>query len=402
MVFSSITFLFLFLPLVVFFYWLPDIFIIIKKIFYIILSKNNSEKSKVINLDRGKIICNTLISIIISILLLSTFIYFYRYWLSLGEENLTRTKDNNWYPKQFVHNMEEGFVWFNLDKNGYNNFFPKKKDEIDILLVGSSQVEAYQVGSNENIGYLLNSLLKNYYTYNIGTLGHFLPRNVTDLSKVYYLYKPKKYIILETGETGGITYNQEELKSFNSNIKTKKEKKIDYILKKYIPLMKTFGKLLKTLWKRIYSQINLWKEKSDNTFIKNSISNKFNNSLDKKEYSETLNNFLAFARNSVPDNLPIIIFYHPNYTLQSDGSIKNNTDKWALEAFENACKNNNIFFIDTDNELQELYNTKHILPYGFINTAIGSGHLNKYGHEVIAKRLAYEITKLEENNYGSK
>lgn len=76
MVFSNITFLFLFLPLVVFFYWLPDIFIIIKKIFYIILSKNNSEKSKVINLDRGKIICNTLISIIISILLLSTFIYF--------------------------------------------------------------------------------------------------------------------------------------------------------------------------------------------------------------------------------------------------------------------------------------------------------------------------------------
>ena len=48
-------------------------------------------------------------------------------------------------------------------------------------------------------------------------------------------------------------------------------------------------------------------------------------------------------------------------------------------------------FIDTDNDFIELYKTKHILPYGFINTKVGSGHLNKYGHEVIAKRLAKEI-----------
>ena len=62
-----------------------------------------------------------------------------------------------------------------------------------------------------------------------------------------------------------------------------------------------------------------------------------------------------------------------------------------METFEKACKNNNIIFIDTDEDFQKLYKTKHIIPYGFINTKVDSGHLNKYGHEVIAKRLAKGI-----------
>jgi hypothetical protein len=115
-----------------------------------------------------------------------------------------------------------------------------------------------------------------------------------------------------------------------------------------------------------------------------------------------LNSFLAFARKAVPDDTPIFIFYHPSYTLQSDGSIKNNTDKWYLDTFEKISKNNNIIFIDTDKDLVELYTTRHILPYGFINTRVGSGHLNKYGHEVIAKRLTQEILKLEGGNNGTK
>ena len=48
----------------------------------------------------------------------------------------------------------------------------------------------------------------------------------------------------------------------------------------------------------------------------------------------------------------------------------------------------------------ELYKTRHILPYGFLNTKVGYGHLNRYGHEVIAKRLAKEIKHQLEMMFG--
>ena len=44
---------------------------------------------------------------------------------------------------------------------------------------------------------------------------------------------------------------------------------------------------------------------------------------------------------------------------------------------------------------RDLYATEHHLAHGFINTAVGSGHLNKYGHRVIAEKLAEVIQGLE-------
>ena len=36
------------------------------------------------------------------------------------------------------------------------------------------------------------------------------------------------------------------------------------------------------------------------------------------------------------------------------------------------------------------YNQNYILPHGFINSSIGNGHLNKYGHKMLAEEL-YKI-----------
>ncbi len=345
------------------------------------------------NKQASKIIFNLFISSALSITILSTFIYFYRH--SQGRENPNQTTDEIWYPNQFCSNMEEGYAWFNFDKNGFNNSYPVKKDKIDILLIGSSHLEAIQMKTNENIGYLLNDLLPNYYSYNIGMSGHFLPTNINNLAKAYNFYKPTKSIIIETGR---IKLDLLDITSVvNGNLKRRipNDKGINYYIKKYTPIIKTFGK-------KIVGQIELWKTKSQNIIFKNPNTVQINNSNDINEYSQKLNSFLALARNSVPKEIPIIIFYHPTYTLQTNGSIINNTDKWYLEIFADACKNNNIIFIDTDNDLKELYQTRHILPYGFINTSVGSGHLNKYGHEAIAKRLVKETIQLEGKKNGSK
>ncbi len=182
----------------------------------------------------------------------------------------------------------------------------------------------------------------------------------------------------------------------NGNLKRKtpNDKGINHYIKNYTPILKCLGQ-------KIVKQIDLWKKQSYKIFDKNKISAKEDNITDLKEYESTMNKFVSLARKSIPDNVFLIIFYHPNYIMQIDGKIKNDTDKSYLDIFAKVCKNNKIIFIDTDKELQNLYYTKKILPCGFINTAVGYGHLNKYGHEAIANRLAEEIKKLE-NNYGSK
>lgn len=334
-----------------------------------------------------EVVLKTLTSTFFSLLILNIFIFFYHH--QLGKNNPNNITDVVWYPNQFSSNMEEGFSWFSFDKNGFNNAFPVKKNEIDILIVGSSHIESVYTHKEENMCFFLNRMLPEYYVYNIGIAGHYLPRSIKNLSDCYNYYKTIKFYLIET-----ITVQLEldEIKSVLngrlSKILLDRNKAILFI-KNYVPTFKSFCK-------KIVDQLSLWKERSSmSIFNKNSIFETSNfDEKGKTEYCEVLNSFLAFARKSVPDNIPLIIFYHPSYTLQQDGSIKNNTDKWYLESFEKACKNNNIIFIDTDQDFQELYKTKHILPYGFINTKVGVGHLNKYGHEVIAKRLAKEITNV--------
>lgn len=72
------------------------------------------------------------------------------------------------------------------------------------------------------------------------------------------------------------------------------------------------------------------------------------------------------------------------------------------DVFVQACKNNGILFVDMTEPLERLYKEEHILAHGFINTAVGSGHLNKYGHNLIARVLTYVIQNNKENNYVPK
>lgn len=125
---------------------------------------------------------------------------------------------------------------------------------------------------------------------------------------------------------------------------------------------------------------------------KNVIKSQIDNSV---EYEELLNKVIKQAIKNI-NNCQIIIFYHPPTELNNEGNIVFEKDNKYLSIFEKVCKNNNIIFINTERDFIELYKTSHNLPYGFINTAVGSGHLNKYGHEVIAKRIAKEINNLEE------
>jgi hypothetical protein len=52
---------------------------------------------------------------------------------------------------------------------------------------------------------------------------------------------------------------------------------------------------------------------------------------------------------------------------------------------------NGVLFVDMTGVFISAYNTRRDLPYGFLNTAVGVGHLNKNGHAIIAVELFKRI-----------
>lgn len=52
--------------------------------------------------------------------------------------------------------------------------------------------------------------------------------------------------------------------------------------------------------------------------------------------------------------------------------------------------------LDVSEKFKELYDDKHIFAYGFNNTAVNSGHLNKYGHKIIAESILDYVSENEE------
>ena len=65
-----------------------------------------------------------------------------------------------------------------------------------------------------------------------------------------------------------------------------------------------------------------------------------------------------------------------------------------LELFSQLCEQNGIIFVDTVSDFESLYAEKNILAHGFANTAVGTGHLNEYGHRLVAEAIANAIKEV--------
>ncbi len=95
--------------------------------------------------------------------------------------------------------MSEGVSWGQVDANGFNN--KTVINNPDILIVGSSHMEAMNVMQDENTASQLNQLLnKRYSVYNLGISGHFFFKACQYLPRNIELFKPNglKAIIVET------------------------------------------------------------------------------------------------------------------------------------------------------------------------------------------------------------
>ena len=318
-------------------------------------------KNKIIQI--GKFVLATIVSLGI----LNVFVQFYSF-SGVHITNKAHATDYTWESKQIKRTLDEGFAYVQMDELGYNN--SKVLTSIDYLVMGSSNVEAVNVETNDNFVSLLNNEFQNINFYNIGISGHQIYNCVNNLESAIETFSPKQAIILVTDS---VELDNESMKEV---IDGKWERIPSYDTGMLFYVQKK-APVIKTLYKKVLD----WKDLDVVDVDINDID------FSSNEYSTNLQEFLSFAKKNVGD-IELIIVYQPSTKIDSSGELVEAQDSYALELFEETCKNNNIKFVDMTDDFKKLYEDEHILAHGFTNTAVGTGHLNRYGHQVIARRLS--------------
>ena len=310
---------------------------------------------------------------IVSLAILSLFVLIYGF-SGIHIANKSGSTDFKWESKQLKTNMTEGFSWIRLDTNGFNNPDDADSVEPDILIMGSSHMEAIHVRKDQNASAVLSSLLPEYSIYNIGISGHDIYQCAKNIRAAVDEYNPNYYLIIETSTISFSNKKMESVLSGELSSIPSYDSGLLYLVQKYCPAIKS-----------IYKHVDDWRKSDKRSDTGNSVSHGSEMNV------ETLNDFLAFMSSSVPDTCKLIIIYHPTTGLDAQGHLVLNSINDNITVFKSSCEKNGIIFVDTSESIANLYDEKHILAHGFINTAVGVGHLNEYGHRAIAESLAEVI-----------
>ncbi len=278
--------------------------------------------------------------------------------------------DYKWESNQLKTTMTEGFSWFRMDDNGFNN--QNISENPDVLLMGSSHMEAISVKPQENVGALLS---ENYNVYNIGMSGHTIYHCVKNYRNAVEYFNPDIVIIeidrvlLDTEKMLQVVEGKyPTIPSYDSGAV--------YYIQRYLPAVKTIFKNLQDWKTGTASQVKVLEG---------------TNSELSMDYQTVLERFISLLHPI--EGKKVILVYQPTTKIDEDGKILNETDSFALESMKDVCEKNDVIFLDMTEPFAELYENEHVLAHGFINTGVGTGHLNKYGHKAIAKALNQVIMK---------
>lgn len=289
--------------------------------------------------------------------------------------------DYIWEKNKFYSRGTEGFAMGVTDKNGFNNLETFEKGEIDVLLMGSSHMEAFNVAQDKNTAAILNNKFResglNLKTYNIGISGHSLITCLNNLEDAIKEFAPQKFVVIETQTIKPST--DDIIKALKGTLPTIASHNEGIV-----------GQLQKFPYLRlIYLQLK--NAAKDN--------NGGNNSEPKKESSEDERYRLLdelISKSVEPcktAGVKPIIFYNCEIKVDEQGKIIEQENIEYIERFKTACEKNDVIFLNMYSDFEEYYNENYKLPRGFSNTKIGSGHINEDGHHVIAERLFSEICR---------
>lgn len=325
-----------------------------------------------------------------AIVILSGFMCLYDL-LPIHMDNPNGNTDYIWEPNSIWVKLTEGISWGRIDSNGYNN--PVAIDNPDIIILGSSHMEAMNIFNYQAVGSLLAKKLDNRYSvYNLGISGQnlftvcqYLPTNLE-----MYAESPRFAVI----ETYTVSVNEEKVKKVMSAKVKRQESYTSGIMGviQRIPFFRcVYHQVTEGLLDLFMHGGNKTVTADADIEIKESNTDEL---VDEKAYN-TLFQYLEDLEKKY--GTQIIIFYHPTEILDEDNGIKF-TSSIALNTFNKYAKEHDIDFIDMTVPFEDMYRQNQLVAHGFVTGRIGEGHLNANGHNAIANEVYRVIERIEKGD----
>lgn len=295
-------------------------------------------------------------------------------------DNPTGATEYVWESHKFYSKGTEGFALGRTNNEGFNNIKDYSEgDEIDILLMGSSHMEGFNVAQDENAAAVINRLFEGEkYCYNIGTAGHTLLYCVDNLAAALDRYEPREYVIIETFS---VDFDAESLRSV-----------VDGSIA-HIPSHN--GGIVGLMQKLPYLRLFYTQHFKDGGEAFGDTE-AVEVTAPSEDYVPELDKVLEMvAAECEAQGVQPIIVYNNTVHINEDGSAYTPTDGEKLNVFAELCEEKGIRFIDLCPRFLEVYETEHLLPYGFSNTSPGGGHINKVGQRIFAEEVCKAIREME-------
>ena len=267
----------------------------------------------------------------------------------------------------------EGFSFGSTNNEGYSNTYNYKRGmKIDVLVMGSSHMEAHQVLTPENASSVLGRI-SGLTVYNIGVSAHGFLECTCNIENAVHKYQPAKYIVIETGT---VTFPDEKLTMAINNTLPE----IGVVNRGTLRLLLRRNRYFVLLWNKFRK---LWASEAADV---NAPSNS-------PALLEAVMRRLSEAASSC--GAKVIIAYHPSVDLNLDGTLHIKSDPDVARKFSELCSQNGVYFLDMSEKFLREYASNFVLPYGFINTSVGKAHMNKHGHRMFAEEIYSLIQRIE-------
>lgn len=340
----------------------------------------------------GKMVLKVIAAGIVAVTVLSVLLCVYDF-LPAHVDNPRKNTDYVWPANSVWFKATEGIAYGRFDANGFNNLVVVENP--DVILLGSSHMEATNVKQKESTAYILGEKLKGQYSlYNMGVSGHniykvcqYLPKNLElfDVVPQIVIIETSKVQLLPDRVKDVVFATVEYTKSHDGGVIGKLQK---------IPFFRALyhqveGGLLDLF---LPNDASTEEQENDSDDVSD-FSDEESTAVDEEAY-EILFSYLKNIEEKY--GTQIIIVYHPSETLEKDGSISFGNIEFA-EAFSTYSEKYGISFVDMTDRFEKMFYVNHHVPHGFCTGKLAKGHLNKYGHAAIADELFKEIVKLKES-----
>ena len=238
-------------------------------------------------------------------------------------------------------------------------------------------MEAIQIKTELNTGSLLNKIMPELYTYNIGMSGHQFLNCLDNLDDALDEFNPTKYVVIQTGD---IVFSKDDIIAVKNhtlgNIPSYDSGFVFFLQK--IPA-------IKVLFKQLSDKLSNDRKRAISSPSDSSDSNYSYVSL-------ILNDVLSEKKNSCEkQNCSLIVAYTPPISITTSGTMERNDELEWVNQVKKCCDDNGIVFLDCFDFFEYEYTKNYIVPYGFDNSKIAAGHLNENGHRILASVIAQYI-----------